>query len=172
MKIMHAAAVATIVAGLVAGASAQTATMPKDTMAKGDSMAMAKSPTSYTGCVEAGSTAGSYILTHFSADAMMRKESMAKDGMKADAMKKDAMAKDSMAKDTMKADAMKDGMKKDTMAKDAVMKDSMMSEHLMLTGTAVNLQPHVGHKVTVAGKGADKMSFAVSTVKMVASSCQ
>ena len=153
MKIMHAAAVATMVAGLVAGASAQTATMPKDTMAKGDSMAMAKSPTSYTGCVEAGSTAGSYILTHFSADAMMGKESMAKDGMKADAMKKDAMAKDSMAKDSM-------------------MKDAMMSEHLMLTGTAVNLQPHVGHKVTVAGKGADKMSFAVSTVKMVASSCQ
>ena len=125
MTIIHAAAVATMVAGLVAGASAQTATMPKDTMAKGDSMAMAKStPTSYTGCVEAGSTAGSYILTHFSADAMMGKDSMAKDGMKADAMKKDAMAKDSMAKDAMKADAMKDGMKKDDMKKDSMAKDA------------------------------------------------
>ena len=47
-----------------------------------------------------------------------------------------------------------------------------MAEHLMLTDTAVNLQPHVGHKLTVSGKGADKMSFAVSAVKMVASSCQ
>ena len=46
----------------------------------------------------------------------------------------------------------------------------MMSEHLMLTSKA-SLAPHVGHKVTVSGKGADKMSFAVSAVKMVASSC-
>ena len=168
MKIIHAAAVATMVAGLVVGSSAQSATMPKDTMAKGDSMAMAKStPMIYTGCVEAGSTAGSYILTHVSADTMMGKDSMGKDAMKADAMKKDAMAKDAMKADTMA----KDGMKKETM-KDAVMKDAMMSEHLMLTGTAVNLQPHVGHKVSVTGKGADKMSFAVSTVKMVASTCQ
>ena len=167
MKIIHAVAVGTMVAGLVVGANAQSATMPKDTMAKGDSMGMAKSPTSYTGCVEAGSTAGSYILTHFSADTMMGKDSMGKDAMKADAMKKDAMAKDAMKADTMA----KDGMKKETM-KDAVMKDAMMSEHLMLTGTAVNLQPHVGHKVMVTGKGADKMSFAVSTVKMVASTCQ
>ena len=167
MKIIHAAAVATMMTGLVVGASAQGVTMPKDTMAKSDSMGMAKSaPTNYTGCVEAGTTAGSYILTHLSADAAMTKDSMGKDAVKADAMKKDAMTKDAM-KDTMA----KDGMKKDAM-KDGMMKDAMMSEHLMLTGTAVNLQPHVGHKVTVTGKGADTMSFAVSAVKMVASSCQ
>ena len=168
MKIIHAAVVATMVAGLAVGARAQSASMPKDTMAKGDSMGMSKSaPTSYTGCVEAGRTAGSYVLTHFSADPAMGAGSMAKDAVKADAMKKDAMAKDAM-----KADAMaKDSMKKDAM-KDGTMKDAMMAEHLMLTGTAVNLQPHVGHKVTVSGKGADTMSFAVSTVKMVASSCQ
>ena len=158
MKIIHAAVVATMVAGLAVGARAQSASMPKDTMAKGDSMGMSKSaPTSYTGCVEAGRAAGSYVLTHFSADPAMGAGSMAKDAVKADAMKKDAMAKDSMKKDTMK---------------DGTMKDAMMAEHLMLTGTAVNLQPHVGHKVTVSGKGADTMSFAVSTVKMVASSCQ
>lgn len=158
MKIIHAAVVATMVAGLAVGARAQSASMPKDTMSKGDSMGMSKSaPTSYTGCVEAGSTAGSYVLTHFSADPAMGAGSMAKDAVKADAMKKDAMAKDSMKKDAMK---------------DGKMKDAMMAEHLMLTGTAVNLQPHVGHKVTVTGKGADTMSFTVSTVKMVASSCQ
>ena len=72
MKIIHAAVVATMVAGLAVGARAQSASMPKDTMAKGDSMGMAKSaPTSYTGCVEAGSTAGSYILTHFTAGTAM-----------------------------------------------------------------------------------------------------
>ena len=167
MKITQTAAIATMVATMVVGASAQSTTMPKDTMAKGDSMAMAKSgPTSYTGCVEAGSTAGSYILTHFSADMAMGAGSMGKDAVKADAMKKDAMAKDPMKTDTMA----KDGMKKDAM-KDGTMKDAMMSEHLMLTSKA-SLAPHVGHKVTVSGKGADKMSFAVSAVKMVASSCQ
>ena len=167
MKNIQAAAVATMMAAMIVGASAQGTTMPKDTMAKGDSMGMAKSaPTSYTGCVEAGSTAGSYILTHFTAGAAMGADSMGKDGMKADAMKKDAMAKD-----TMKMDAMaKDGTQKDAM-KDGMMKDAMMSEHLMLT-SKTSLAPRVGHKVTVTGKGGDKMSFAVSTVKMVASSCQ
>ena len=157
MRLIQTVAAATMAVGMAAGASAQ-ATMPKDSMAKTDSMAMAKTaPTSYTGCVEAGSTAGTFVLTHFSADMAMGKDAMAKDGMK-----KDTMAKDDMAKDSMKKDAMKDTM----------MKDGMMADHLILTGTAVNLAPHVGHKVMVTGKSGEKMAFTVATVKMVASSCQ
>lgn len=45
----------------------------------------------YTGCVEAGATAGTYTLTH----AMDM--SMGKDGMKKDKMAKEGMAKEGMA---------------------------------------------------------------------------
>jgi pentapeptide MXKDX repeat protein len=155
MRLMQATAAVAMAAGMTVGTGAQ-ATMPKDTMA------MKAAPTSYTGCVEAGSTAGTFVLTHVSGDV-----AMTKDTMKKGAMAKDAMAKDDMAKDSMKKDAMKDGMMKDGMAK-----DGMMSAPLMLVGSAVNLAPHVGHKVTLTGKSAEKMAFSVATLKLVSESCQ
>ena len=60
------------------------------TMAKGDKMdKMEMMDANYTGCIEAGSTAGTFMLTHVAAANHMGK----------DMMKKDAMAKDTMAKE-------------------------------------------------------------------------
>jgi pentapeptide MXKDX repeat protein len=130
------------------------------TMAKGDKMdkmdKMEMRDTNYTGCVEAGSVAGTFTLTHLAAD-------------------------DHMGKDTMK----KDAMKKDTMAKDGMSKDAMAPATLTLTGSSVDLNKHLGHKVSVTGSLAhEKMdamdkgtmseatfAFTVKSLKMVAASC-
>ena len=57
-------------------------------------MHMGKAKT-YTGCIEAGPSTGTFVLTH--AVAGMDKDAMRKDEMKTDTMKKDAMGKDAMA---------------------------------------------------------------------------
>ena len=64
----------------------------------GDKMAkpMGKDKT-YTGCIEAGASAGTYTLTHAMADMGMGKDAMSKDAMKKDTMGKEAMAPTSMA---------------------------------------------------------------------------
>src|SRR4029453_8658886 len=65
------------------------------TMAKGDKMdRMEMMDANYTGCIEAGSAAGTFMLTHVAT---------------ADHMGKDIMKKDAMAKDTMTKDAMGEG---------------------------------------------------------------
>jgi pentapeptide MXKDX repeat protein len=127
------------------------------TMAKGDKMdKMEMMDTNYTGCVEAGSVAGTFMLTHLAAD-------------------------DHMGKDTMK----KDAMKKDTMAKDGMSKDAMAPATLTLTGSSVDLNKHLGHKVSVTGSlahekmdamdkgtmGKATFAFTVKSLKMVATSC-
>src|SRR5258708_36399149 len=58
------------------------------TMAKGDRMEMKDA--TYTGCIAAGTAAGTFVLTHVVDDHMGK-----------DAMKKDTMAKDTMAATTM-----------------------------------------------------------------------
>ena len=142
MRFMQTAAAITMLTGLATLASAQAGgTTGKDTMMKSDGMGMG-TVKNYTGCVEAGSAAGTFVLTHLSPDMAMGKDTMTKD-----TMKKDAMMKDSM-------------------------KDTMMPQRLALTGTAVNVAPHLGHKVTVSGKVSGQTDFMVSTVKMVAASCQ
>ena len=66
----------------------------------------------YTGCVEAGSAAGTFMLTH-----VATADHMGKDMMKKDAMEKDTMEKDTMTKNTMTKDAMaKDRMSHESMA--------------------------------------------------------
>lgn len=60
---------------------------PMDAMGKGKS----KSKT-YTGCIEAGASAGTYTLTHAMADMHMGKDAMSKDAMKKDGMAKEGMA--------------------------------------------------------------------------------
>jgi hypothetical protein len=96
---------------------AQSGTMAKP-------MAMAKEKT-YTGCVAAGSMAGSFVLNHAVEETPM-----------AGAMAKDAMGKGAMAKGAM--------------AKDAMGKDAMAAPHTMsIASTVVNLSGHVGHQVSV-----------------------
>src|SRR5712671_2815105 len=66
------------------------------TMAKGDKMdKMEMKDATYTGCIAAGTAAGTFMLTH-----------VADDHVGKDAMKKDAMKNDTMAKDTMPATTM------------------------------------------------------------------
>ncbi len=81
----------TIVA-LAAMSHAASAQNGADQMAK--PMAHAKT---YTGCVEAGPSAGTYTLTHAMAEMAMGKDTMGKDGMKKDAMGKESMAPTTMA---------------------------------------------------------------------------
>jgi phage terminase large subunit-like protein len=93
------------VAILVAAVCSVAVAAQSGAMAKGDTMSkMEMKDTTYTGCIEAGSTDGSFMLMHLSGD-----DHMAKEMMKSGAMKNDSMAKDTM-------DAM-DAMEKDTMSK-------------------------------------------------------
>ncbi len=158
------------VAMLVAVVLPVAAGAQSGTMAKGDKMdKMEMKDATYTGCIEAGSTAGTFVLTHVADDHM---------------------AKDAMKKDTMK----KDTMGKDTMAKDAMSKDTMATT-LTLSSTSVDLSKHVGHKVSVTGSAAhgkmdamgkdtmakdgmakdgmakDGSTLTVKSLKMVAASC-
>ena len=147
-----------IVLPVVAGAQSGTT-------AKGDKMdKMEMKDATYTGCIEVGSTAGTFTLTHVADDHM---------------------AKDAMKKDTMKSDTMgKDTMKNDTMGKDT------MATTLTLTSASVDLSKHLGHKVSVTGSAAhgkmdamgkdtmakggmakDASAFTVKSLKMVAASC-
>jgi len=152
-----------IVLPVVAGAQSGTT-------AKGDKMDnMEMKDAAYTGCIEVGSTAGTFTLTHVADDHM------AKDAMKKDTMKKDTMKSDTMGKDTMK---------NDTMGKDT------MATTLTLTSASVDLSKHLGHKVSVTGSAAhgkmdamgkdtmakdgmakDASAFTVKSLKMVAASC-
>ena len=131
------------------------------TMAKRDKMdRMEMKDAAYTGCIEAGDAAGTFRLTHLTANQM------GKDAVKKDAMKTDAMKKDTVANDTMS-------------------KDAMAPTTLTLSSTSVDLSKHVGHKVSVTGSAAhgkmdamgkdtmakDASAFAVNSLKMVAASC-
>lgn len=137
------------------------------TMAKGDKMDKREMMgANYAGCIEAGSAAGTFTLTHVATADHMGK----------DMMKKDAAAKDTMAQDTMA---------KDAMAKDGMSHESMAPTTLTLTGSSVDLSKHVGHKVSVTGSLAhekmdamekDTMSkststFTVKSLKMIAATC-
>ena len=132
------------------------------TMAKGDKMDKREMmDANYTGCIEAGSAAGTFMLTHVAT---------------ADHMGKDMMKKDAMAKDTMK---------KDAMAKDGMSHESMAPITLTLTGSAVDLSKHLGHEVSLTGSlahekmdamekgtmGKSTSTFTVKSVKMIAATC-
>jgi len=100
----------------------------------GDQMATTMdkpTPKTYEGCVAAGPTTGTFLLTH-AAEAVTAK---------------DAMAKDSMSKDTPASGA----MGKDAMA---------TSKTLALEGKAVDFSKHVGHQVSVTGTEVPAMAMA------------
>ena len=137
------------------------------TMAKRDKMdKMEMMDANYTGCLEAGSAAGTFMLTHVATADHMGK----------DMMKKDAMAKGTMAKNTMT---------KDAVAKDGMSHESMAPTTLTLTGSPVDLSKHLGHKVSLTGSlahekmdgmekgtmGKSTPTFTVKSLKMVAATC-
>ena len=147
---------------LVAVSSVAVGAQSGGTMAKGDKMdKMEMMDANYTGCVEAGSAAGTFMLTHVAT---------------ADHMRKDMMKKDAMEKDTMT---------KDAMAKDRMSHESMAPTTLTLTGSSVDLSKHLGHKVSITGSlahekmdamekgrmGKSTPTFTVKSVKMVAATC-
>jgi pentapeptide MXKDX repeat protein len=157
MKYLMSGVAVVIAAVLSVAMSAQTG----GTMAKGDKMDTMGKESTYTGCIEAGTAAGSFRLTHVTVD-------------------------DHMGKDAMK----KDAMKKDTMTKDAMSKDAMAPTTLTLASPSVDLSKHLGHKVSVTGSGShgkmdamgkdtmakdgmmkDDVAFTVKSLKMVAASC-
>lgn len=132
------------------------------TMAKGDKLdKMEMMDANYTGCVEAGRTAGIFMLTHVATADHMGK----------DVMKKDAVAKDTMAKDAM--------------AKDGMSHESMVPTTLTLTGSSVDLSKHLGHKVSITGSlahekmdamekgtlGKSTFTFTVKSLKTIAATC-
>ena len=135
------------------------------TMAKGEKMdKMEMMDANYTGCIDAGSAAGTFMLTHVATADHMGK----------DMMKKDAMAKDTMAKDAMA----KDGMSHESMVPTTL-------TTLTLTSSLVDLSKHQGHKVSITGSlahekmdsmekgtmGKSTSTFTVKSLKMVAATC-
>lgn len=129
------------------------------TMAKGDTMQM--KDTTYTGCIDAGSSDGSFTLTQLSGD-------------------------DHAGKGKMKPGAMKnDGMAKDTMGGDHMSHDAMTPATFNLASPSIDLRKHLGHRVSVTGSLAhDKMdamdtdtmskataTFTVTSLKVLAASC-
>ncbi len=134
------------------------------TMDKGKasgSMNKMSDETTYTGCLEKGNAARTFVLTHANRADSMQHDSMKSESMKTASMKDDAMKKDAMAHETMSH-------------------DMMMMASVSLTGSAVDLNKHVGHKVTVSGlsdamakdaTGMTSPTLTVKTLKMVAKSC-
>ena len=123
----------------------------KTAMEKMDHMAMEKA---YSGCVES-SQAGSFTLTH---------------SMVADTRKSMKMAAPMKTGDpSMKTDAMKHD---DAMAHDGM---APVSLALSTAASSVNLNKHVGRKVTVTGTEGDNMNgmatFKVKSLKVIAASC-
>ena len=115
----------------------------QDKMAKPMDMSKEKS---YTGCVEAGTMAGSFKLSHAEAD--MRGK---------DAMKKDTMGKDAMKKDEM-------GMSMGLMSKNVD-----LSKHVGHKVTVTGMDDKMAMGKDAMGK--DMHGFSVTVLKMVAATC-
>ena len=142
-----------IVLPVVAGAQSGTT-------AKGDKMdKMEMKDATYTGCIEVGSTAGTFTLTHVADDHM------AKDAMKKDTMKKDTMKNDAMGKDTMATTL--------TLTSASVDLSKHLGHKVSVTGSAAHGKMDAMGKDTMAkdGMAKDASAFTVKSLKMVAASC-
>jgi len=142
-----------IVLPVVAGAQSGTT-------AKGDKMdKMEMKDATYTGCIEVGSTAGTFTLTHVADDHM------AKDAMKKDTMKKDTMKNDTMGKDTMATTL--------TLTSASVDLSKHLGHKVSVTGSAAHGKMDAMGKDTMAkdGMAKDASAFTVKSLKMVAASC-
>jgi len=135
---------------LPAGAMAQSGTM-----AKGDKMdKMEMKDASYTGCIAAGMTAGTFMLTHVSADALGKE------------MKKDSMKKDTMAKDTMTPESL-------ALASSSVDLSKHLGHKVAISGSPAHGKMDAMAKDTMAkdGMAKDAPAFTVKSLKMVSASC-
>ncbi len=128
---------------IVAMAAMASVLSAQDKMAKPMDMGKEKS---YTGCIEAGTMAGTYKLSHGEM-AMMKK----------DAMKKDAMKKGTMGKDEM-------GMSMGLMSKNVD-----LSKHVGHKVTVTGMDDKMAMGKDAMGK--DMHGFSVTALKMVAASC-
>ena len=145
------AAVIGVSAGAAARAESGQDKMGPDKMGKMD-----VHDQSYTGCVEAGKTPRTYVLTHIAkAD---------------DHMGKDAMAKDAMAKDSM-------GMSKGEMSPASLVISSKAVDLSQQVGHKVTVSGTAPAKADAMGKDSmgmapDGPAFTIKTLKVIGSSCQ
>jgi hypothetical protein len=152
MKWITSSVAVLVAAVLSVGAAAQAS----GTMAKGDTMdKMEMTDATYTGCIEAGTAPGTFMLTHVAADAIGK-----------DAMKKDSMNKDPMAKDTMAPTAL-------TLASSSVDLSKHLDHKVAITGSAAHDKMDAMGKDTMVKDAMmkDASAFTVKSLKMVAASC-
>ena len=143
------------VAMLVAFVLPVVAGAQSGTTAKGDKMdKMEMKDATYTGCIEVGSTAGTFTLTHVADDHMAK-----------DAMKKDTMKKNTMGKDTMATTL--------TLTSASVDLSKHLGHKVSVTGSAAHGKMDAMGKDTMAkdGMAKDASAFTVKSLKMVAASC-
>jgi pentapeptide MXKDX repeat protein len=139
------------VALLVAAVLPVAAGAQSGTMAKGDKMdKMEMKDAMYTGCIAAGTAAGTFMLTHAVDDHMG----------------KDAMKKDTMAKDTMVATTM-------TLTSSSVDLGKHLGHKVSVTGTVAHGKMDAMGKDTMAkdAMAKDGPAFTVKSLKMIAASC-
>ncbi len=160
MKWIIASGPMLIAAALSVAVSAQSG----GTMATGDKMdkmdKMEMKDATYTGCIEAGTAAGTFMLTHVSGDHMGK-----------DAMKKDTMAKDGMGKDAMASANL-------TLTGSSVDLSKHVGHKVSITGSAAHgkmdaMGKDAMGKDTMAKDGMtkDASAFTVKSLKMIAASC-
>ena len=121
------------------------------TMAKGGKMdKMEMKDATYTGCIAAGTAAGTFVLTH-----------VVNDHMGKDAMKKDTMAKDTMAATTM------------ALMSATVDLGKHQGHKVSVTGMVAHGKMDARGKDTMAKDAMAKNgpAFTVKSLKMVAASC-
>jgi hypothetical protein len=155
-----AAVCVAVVIGVSAGAAARAESgqdkMGPDKMGPDKMGKMDVHDQSYTGCVEAGKTPRTYVLTHIAkAD---------------DHMGKDAMAKDAMAKDSM-------GMSKGEMSPASLVISSKAVDLSQQVGHKVTVSGTAPAKADAMGKDSmgmapDGPAFTIKTLKVIGSSCQ
>src|SRR4029450_3260541 len=122
------------------------------TMAKGDKMdRMEMMDANYTGCIEAGSAAGTFMLTH-----VATADHIGKDIMTKDAMAKDRMSHESMAPTTL------------TLTGSSLDLSKHLGHKVSLTGSLAHEKMDAMEKGTM---GKSTPTFTVKSLKMVAATC-
>jgi hypothetical protein len=126
------------------------------TMAKGDKMdkmdkKMEMMDANYTGCIEAGSAAGAFMLTR-----VATADHMGKDMMKKDAMAKDSMGQEKMAPTTL------------TLKGSSVDLSKHLGHKVSITGSLAHDKMDAMEKGTT---GQPASTFTVKSLKMIAATC-
>jgi hypothetical protein len=121
------------------------------TMTKGDKMdKMEMMDANYTGCIEAGSTAGTFVLTHVATADHMGKD-----------MKKDAMAKDGMSHESMAPTIL-------TLPGSSVDLSKHLGHKVSMAGSLAHAKMDAMEKGTM---GKSTSTFTVKSLKMIAATC-